>query len=73
MSKPRYMIKIEVAEISEDGTERDTFAKYQTHDAIDDAQTADWIAQELISNAAEEFGDRDDHSPVTPEEEEPTT
>lgn len=68
MNKPRYMLRIEVVEIDADGEERDEFAEYTTELAIEDAQEADLIAQELLGDAERMMLLRDDSSPVTPHE-----
>jgi hypothetical protein len=66
--KPRYMIRIEVAEIDEEGYERDTFAEYTTALAIEDGVEAGWIAFVALDDIAIKFDERTDSSPVTPKE-----
>lgn len=61
---PRYMIKLEVVEIDDDGAERDIHERYATETAIADAQAADWIALRMTALAAACFGERSDCTPV---------
>ena len=60
----RYMIRIEVKEINEEGTVLDTYVTYQTSMAIADAEEANWIAYDLLTDAAKNFAARSDHSSV---------
>lgn len=68
MSKPRFMLRIEVLKINEDGEVRDTFVTYTTELAIEDAQEADWLARCAWVDTDIRFIARADSSPVTPHE-----